>query len=118
MGGWQPHPPTSKSIVMTVTQSLRNKIAQLKSDLVSAEQELAHRVSTCHHGWSKPEAAHIYRKGYQVDGDPPGTMGIDWRGPFWVEAKTTKRWKRTCEHCGEIQYTSDTTKHVTEEPKF
>ena len=103
---------------MTSTQALRNKVAQLKQDLATAERELAYKVSICNHDWSKPEADHIYEKGYRIDGDPVGTMGIDWRGPTYVDAKTTKRWKRTCRHCDEVQYTSNTTQEITEHPKF
>lgn len=119
MGGWQPHPPTSKSIVVDVSiNNKRSAVADLKEKLARAEADLNTAIRACKHKWSPVEAAHIYHPGYKIEGDPVGTMGIDWRGPCYVESRTEKRWKRTCEHCGEIQYTSETTKHVTEEPKF
>lgn len=45
-------------------------------------------------------------------------MGVDWRGPTYVEPKTEKRWKRTCRICGEVEYTTKTTTQVTERPSF
>lgn len=99
-------------------QKLRADIIELKDRLRTMEGYLNHRIKGCQHEWSPTETAFIYEKGYTIPGDPPGTMGVDWRGPCYVEPKTTKRWKRTCQICGEIQYTEHTTQEVIEHPKF
>lgn len=99
-------------------QKIRETVAQLKEKLGSAEGELSYAERNCHHNWSKIEPDHIYHKGYEIPGDAPGTMGIDWRGPVWVEAKTEKRWKRTCQTCGMVEYTTRTKEEVTEHPTF
>ena len=99
-------------------QELRNRISILKSDLKEAETQLLAMEYACQHDWIHPVADHIYHPAYIIPGDPPGTCGVDWRGPCPVEAKTEKRWKRTCKKCGLIQYTSKTKEEVIEQPNF
>ncbi len=59
----------------------------------------------CPHSWEEPVYDPIITEGYTCQGDPPGTMGIDWRGPYHVPRKEQKRWKRTCRTCGKTEYT-------------
>ena len=95
-------------------------------ELISADEELlkgrkaklSRIVTNCNHRWSEPVADHIYHKGYRIDGDPVGTMGVDWRGPVDVSPRTEKRWKRVCSECGKVEHTSNTNKRVTESPRF
>lgn len=96
----------------------RENLAHAEEQVRLLKKELGYIVQTCRHQWSEPVADHIYEKGYEIQGDPPGTMGVDWRGPTWVGAKTTNRWKRTCNVCGEVQYTNATDQHVTHTPRF
>jgi hypothetical protein len=106
---------------MSPAQSLRNKIASLKQELENAERALEQSVRNCCHLWSKPEPDHIYQKAYTIYGDRPGDPGyggVDRQFDCHVPAKETKRWKRTCKHCGEVQHTSNVTQHITEEPRF
>jgi hypothetical protein len=65
----------------------------------------------CKHEWAKVKYDPIITKGYEVPGDPPGTMGIDRRSAFYVAGTTTPRWTRTCLRCGFVQ-TTKTTKMV------
>lgn len=76
-------------------ERLRNQISSLES-----------QQNNCRHQWGETVADHIYEKAYTIPGDVPGTMGIDWRGPVWVPAKTIERWKRVCKLCGKIEYTN------------
>ena len=99
-------------------KQLRDNVTRLTEDLEKAKALLKTETYNCDHDWSPPVSAHIYEPGYTIPGDPPGTMGIDWRGPTYVDAKTTKRWKRTCSICGEIQYTNEIVKTVVENPIF
>lgn len=101
-----------------VVQALRVDISRLEEQLKRKQHELACAVRNCPHDWTPIEAAHIYHKGYTIEGDPPGTMGVDWRGPFYVEPKTEKRWKRTCRRCGEVEYTTKIKQEMTEHPTF
>lgn len=97
---------------------MRRLLAESERNTEARKDILFHAVQNCKHEWTKPVADHIYHAGYRIPGDPPGTMGVDWRGPVDVPSKTENRWRRECEICGEVQYTSDTTKEVTEHPKF
>lgn len=97
---------------------MRLALDAAKRNQVEAERRLSEAVRNCVHNWSKTVADHIYHEGYRIPGDPPGTMGVDWRGPMDVPSKTEKRWKRTCQTCGEVEYTTQTTKEVTEHPTF
>lgn len=99
-------------------KTIRDKVERLKNDLKEAESSLSYYVNNCRHSWGKVQADHIYEKAYTIPGDPPGTMGVDWRGPCYVPAKETKRWKRVCEECGKEEFTTNTEQHVTYTPKF
>lgn len=97
---------------------LRDDAGNARLEYEKASARLTSAVRNCVHQWGKVEAAHIYTPGYTIPGDPPGTMGVDWRGPVDVPSKTEYRWKRVCSICGEIQYTSSTEDEVIKHPKF
>ena len=97
---------------------LQKDIAELERQLELKKRELQTRFNNCNHRWGETVADHIYRDSYTIPGDPPGTMGIDWRGPCYVPAKTTHRWKRTCLNCGKEEYTQNTNKTTIETPRF
>ncbi len=99
-------------------QQQRTRITCLKLELDLEQQRLHDLVKNCNHVWGDTEADHIRTEGYTIPGDPPGTMGIDWRGPLYVKATETKRWKRTCKTCGVVQHTSATTLEKIERPHF
>ncbi len=102
----------------TKIKTLREKIASLDQELKWAKQELSHAESNCAHIWGEVVEDHIYEKGYLIPGDPPGTMGVDRRGDFYVQPKTTLRWKRVCNKCGKTEHTYETNKKVIETPRF
>lgn len=82
----------------------RERVERLRSALEEAQSQLTSFEKQCVHNWTvlnKP----IYDAGYTVPGDPPGTMGVDWCGPCYVEPKTTPRWIRTCNKCEKVEHT-------------
>ncbi len=99
---------------------LRQQIEEADRKLRDLRENLTRREDTCFHSWSTPVADHIYHDAYTIPGDEPGTMGSDWRGPCYVEARTEKRWKRTCRVCGKVQTTGavTTVTKVEETPRF
>jgi hypothetical protein len=101
------------------SKNLRVLIERLKSELKKAESELQGYESRCQHNWEKTIYDPIYHKAYTIPGDPPGTMGVDWRGPVYVPAETIDRWRRTCNTCGKIEYTIGVTETTTRKvPKW
>ena len=98
-------------------RELRELVEELKSKFLRAESELKNYENSCFH---KSESVYdpIYTPAYIIPGDPPGTMGVDWRGPLDVPATTTDRWKRTCEKCGLVEYTTDTQEKIERIPKW
>jgi hypothetical protein len=97
---------------------LREEARAAQSECDRAKGKLLEAVRNCSHRWGPTLDAHIYHASYIIPGDPPGTMGVDWRGPFTVEAKTDKRWKRYCLDCGEEQFTTAVRPEVIEHPAF
>ncbi len=102
---------------MTKAEKLRQKIARLHKELRESANNLDTIVSNCKHQYGKPIYDPVHTEAYTIPGDPPGTMGVDWRGPVHVPAKTEEKWKRICGLCGHTQYT-DKTKPVKYEPDF
>ena len=76
----------------------------MERELENARGGLKSYESLCKHKFQEVYDP-ICHDAYTIPGDPPGTMGVDWRGPCYVPAETIPRWKRTCERCGLIQYT-------------
>lgn len=99
-------------------RKLLDKITKLNRELDDARGQLARLDRSCNHQWGEPEADHIHHEGYTTPGDPPGTMGVDWRGPTHVPARTEKRWKRTCQKCGKVECTTRIAKKTIEGPQF
>ena len=96
---------------------LKKTIDALKESLKRAEDELYQIQSVCSHDWENKYTPK-YNVAYTIPGDPPGTMGVDWRGPTHVPAKTTPMWTRTCKKCGKVETTTRTTSEEVEHPKW
>ena len=99
-------------------ERLRREAEIAKQNYERAQQALEGGVNSCRHNFSNPEYDPIYKEGYTIPGDPPGTMGVDWRGPCYVEPKTTPRWKRVCKNCGKVEYTFQTKETISKSPVF
>jgi hypothetical protein len=72
----------------------------------------------CRHKWSAVVYDPIVTPAYTDPGDPPGTMGVDFRGPCYVPKHERARWKRVCSECGDVEYTFDTQDRVEKIPVF
>jgi len=94
------------------------KLLRLQEEMKEAEQALNYTVSRCNHRWGDTFPDHIYHEGYTIPGDAPGTMGVDWRGPCYVNSSTEYRWKRQCTICGKVETTTRTTDRVEKIPTF
>lgn len=93
--------------------TLQREIDSQAQSLEGKKARLAQIQRTCQHKWSPVKYEPIYQEGYTIPGDPPGTMGIDWRGPCHVPSKTTKQWSRHCPLCDKKELTQRTRKeHV------
>lgn len=103
----------------TKAKNLRERFASLTTEVERAQAELQRYEASCNHQWSETVYDPIYHKAYTIPGDPPGTMGVDWRGPCYVPAETIDRWKRECKRCGLVEYTEGETQTVTKKvPKW
>ena len=101
-----------------IAEALRKKICQLDKELKATKESLFQLESSCCHQWEDPVYCPEYRKGYTIPGDPPGTMGSDWRGPVDVPAQTIKRWRRKCKLCGKEEITERVKEVSHDEPSF
>jgi hypothetical protein len=95
----------------------RNLVGKLKDELTKAEIDLKKYVTKCNHNF-ETNYDPVYTPAYTIPGDKPGTMGIDWQGPVYVPAKTQERWKRECEKCGLVEYTTETEDIIKKIPKW
>lgn len=105
-------------------EQYRESVRILKEKLRVAQSDLECLIQQCAlngHKWGKVISDHIHEPSHVIRGDRPGDPGyggVDRQFDCYVDAKTTYRWKRVCNNCGEIQYTTNTEKQVTEIPKF
>lgn len=99
---------TSMNSRRSNARDLRSKLQDEKNRVQSMENQLREFERDCHHSWDDVRYVPIHTPGYQLPGDAPGTMGIDWRGPTWISATTKKRWSRECSLCGFVQFTEIT----------
>ncbi len=86
-------------------RTARERKQRLEEQLQETQRELTRIEASCHHQY-RITYEPIYHKSHQLPGDPPGTMGIDWRGPVYVPSRTEDRWRRYCGICGKEDYTT------------
>jgi hypothetical protein len=106
----------------------RSKVAALEKELKdkqealeSARRALQYAEAQCcggRHSWGEAEYKPIYHEGYTIPGDPPGTMGIDWRGPCHVPSSSEPRWIRTCKACGKVEETKQAREETVKKPDW
>lgn len=104
---------------------MTSEIQQLVTDITAAERKLKSlqaqleaRRRDCRHTWGSVIYDPIVKEAYTIPGDPPGTMGVDWRGPCHVPREEKPRWRRECSTCGDVEYTFDTKEKVEKIPVF
>jgi hypothetical protein len=97
---------------------LLREIQGLQDSLQSKQEALKRIQYSCQHAFGDPKYTPTIIEGHEIPGDPPGTMGVDWRGPMWVSRQETPRWTRTCSKCLLEQETSQTRDEVKKVPLF
>lgn len=73
--------------------------------LQNAQAHLRRLQDQCHHDWTTKYDPIIHPAGSDP-GDPPGTMGVDWRPPSSWPERQEPRWSRTCKKCRKVEYTT------------
>jgi hypothetical protein len=101
-------------------KALRDLAERTRQESERAEKNLRQYEQDCSHNFTEPIYDPIYHKAYTIPGDPPGTMGVDWRGPCHVPAETIDRWRRECQKCGLVECTQevDEQKIIKKVPKW
>ena len=102
----------------TRAQELERTISEEAAKLKQAEAELAGIHRSCQHNWGQVVYCPEHIPAYDIPGDPPGTMGVDWRPGCHVNAQTINKWSRTCQLCGLTKKTTETEQHVSHAPIF
>ncbi|MCX6744869.1 MAG: hypothetical protein NTX82_05075 [Candidatus Parcubacteria bacterium] len=97
---------------------LTRTIDDSDTKLKRAREELSRIRSSCLHQWGPVRDCSEYKPAYDIPGDPPGTMGVDWRPGCHVPAQTIEKWQRTCRLCGLTETTTETNQQVTHTPRF
>jgi hypothetical protein len=108
---------TEASRLIDIVKKMEVEQTKNNSKLELANRELTQYRKKCQHKFEEKYDP-IRTESYTIPGDPPGTMGIDWRGPLYVPAKTEDRWKRYCPKCGLEEYTTATKEIVRKVPKW
>ena len=101
---------------MNEADKIKWEIEKKQRELDGLKRQQENIYNECPHRWSDPIYDPIYKPGYTDPGDPPGTMGVDWRGPCYISAKTIPRWKKICSLCGKEEWTTRTEEVVTKKP--
>ncbi len=99
-------------------QKLRNEVEAKERAFSETKKRLDDIVKSCQHKFGETIPDHTYREAYRIEGDKPGTMGSDWRGPLDVPAETELRWKRICDYCGKVEYTTQTKQKIEHLPDW
>lgn len=98
---------------------IRRLIRTKELELSQLRTNLDYEVKRCPHQWTTVQD-NLVTPAYTIPGDPPVQWGIDWRGPCYVPEKVTKRWRRTCKLCEQVEFTTNSTQKVetTHQPCF
>lgn len=105
-------------MITTLALQLMTRIAALEAKLKTERRTLELLQRECIHQWGPVKYAPKIREAYRTQGDPPGTMGIDWQPPVDVPREETPVWTRQCTRCLKTETTSQTDQHVTKTPRF
>ncbi len=93
------------------------EVERVGKRLSEAEINLRNYQGRCRHNFTERYDPIIHPGGYDP-GDPPGTMGVDQRGPTsWPETRED-RWRRDCNLCGLTEYTKIIEEEVKKKPKW
>lgn len=99
-------------------KDLRRDIAETAKRLDEMKNRLKRSERDCSHIWGDTKYTPEHHKGYRIEGDPPGTMGVDRRLPMNVPAETAPKWTRICTVCDKTEVTTQTSDKVEKVPRF
>lgn len=99
------------------TQEQRARLKTLEAEVSQLKRSIQNVELNCKHNWTEPVYAPIHHPAWTSPGDPPGTMGVDWRGPSSFEARTEDKWTRYCLNCGKEESTNRSETKVVQEKK-
>lgn len=97
---------------------LRTRASSLYRQYEIAKSELEAAVRSCRHDWGETVYQPEYYPAFTDPGDPPGTMGVDHRGPCYIPERTVPKWKRVCRLCGTERYTTKVKEVVRQHPDW
>ena len=110
---------------MTTLDVIRNELRRLEHEAEAAKlaverkrKELQAAEKACSHVWGPVVDDSIRTPSYTIPADEYGVGGIDHRGPTYVPASVTKRWKRTCTVCGKTEHTEQVSERTVSTPAF
>jgi hypothetical protein len=98
------HPMTYQKLKREADELKKQANELLMQAAVKMDEANALR-NKCNHQWGKINYDPIVEPSRWIEGDPPGTMGVDHRSGFFTGSKNTPRWERTCACCGWTQAT-------------
>lgn len=104
--------------VLDEVRQLEREVEEAERVKVGAENRIKYLQRQCVHDWGEVMYDQVVREAFTSPGDPPGTMGIDWRGPTYHPREERRRWKRVCRKCGLMEYTERTQEKVEHTPLF
>lgn len=108
-----------KSVTMNdYAKNLRKQLDIARMQHEENAKSVKRMENTCSHDWGETIEDHIHHKAYTIPGDPPGVGGSDHQFSVDVPAKTDERWKRTCNKCGKVEFTEETSSKVQKTPQF
>ena len=93
---------------------LRERLTAAQAGAKLAAQAVANLEYTCTHRWDPTVEDPIIKPGYN---DPSAGYGHGYSG-LWVHEQRIPRWRRECEECGKVEYTTETKSHTTTTPRF
>ena len=99
--------PDAQRIIADLRIANQN-LERAKSSVADLTSQLDRIWKHCQHHWGEIKKVEERQPGYTIPGDPPGTMGVDWRGPTYVESKTDVWYERECQNCGKVETTTQT----------
>jgi hypothetical protein len=86
-------------------KELQLEIEKAKEVVQQKEKQLQRFIDSCCHKYSEAIYNPRFSGGYRYEGDPVGTMGVDWRPGGYIPKTEHPRWERTCIVCGYVQKT-------------
>jgi uncharacterized coiled-coil DUF342 family protein len=99
-------------------KEFRENIDGLENKLKQFKGKLNELIRNCKHTYRPVVYDPIITEAYTIPGDPPGTMGVDWRGPIYVPREERLRWKRECAECGFVEYTEQIKEKIERIPSW